>query len=147
MELCTETLIQWVKVQKQHAGAALESGAYPHGILIPPKFGGVWISDDDCTIISPQMYAEFVVPYNSRILKAFGGGTIHFCGNAEHQLENFLKIEGLTGINNFCMGNFKQISKMQELFRGKLALMVRDFSPLDFVAYYSESLKSCKAVR
>lgn len=45
-------------------------------------FGGVWLADDDCTQLSEEMYREFVVPYNSRILKAFVGGTIHFYGSA-----------------------------------------------------------------
>lgn len=138
MDFCTETLIEWIKVQKKHAGQSPEKGAFPHGIVLPDGFGGVWISDDDCTILSPDLYREFVVPYNSRVFKAFGGGTLHFCGSAEHQLENFLHTEGLTGINNFCMGNFRQIAKMQALFADKLALMVCDFTPLDSEAYYRE---------
>lgn len=39
------------------------------------------------------------------------------------------------GINNFCMGNFEQVAKMQELFEDKIALMVCDFAPLDFDKY------------
>jgi len=87
---------------------------------------------------------EFVVPYNSRIFKEFGGGTLHFCGSAEHQLENFLHIEGLTGVNNFCMGNFKQIYRMQELFKGRLALKVCDFAPLDISSYYEGLFSNLK---
>ncbi|GAA0181985.1 hypothetical protein SH2C18_44390 [Clostridium sediminicola] len=138
MEFCTEVFIQWVKVQKKHAGQQYNNGAFPHGIVLPEGFGGIWISDDDCTVISPELYKKFVVPYNSKIFKAFGGGTLHFCGTAEHQLENFLNTEGLTGINNFCMGNFSQVSKMQEMFKDKLALMICDFTPLDIEKYYTE---------
>jgi uroporphyrinogen-III decarboxylase len=144
MDFCTEVLIDWIKVQKKHAGQDLESGAWPHGIVLPEGFGGVWIADDDCTVISPELYKEFVVPYNSKVFKAFGGGTLHFCGSAEHQLENFLNTEGLKGINNFCMGNFNQIYKMQELYEDKLTIMVCDFVPLDIKEYYSELLKNLK---
>jgi uroporphyrinogen-III decarboxylase len=138
MELSTDILIEWVRIQKQHAGQALDSGAWPHGIYLPEGSGGVWMSDDDCTQLPADLYREFVVPYNSRVLKAFGGGTIHFCGTADHQLENFMATDGLTGINNFCMGNFEQVKKMQELFEDRIALMVCDFAPRDIDGYFKD---------
>jgi uroporphyrinogen decarboxylase len=140
MDLSTEVLIAWIRLQKQCAGQPECSGAFPHSILLPPGFGGVCISDDDCGLMSPRMYREFVVPYNSRVLKAFGGGTLHFCGRAEQQIENFLAMEGLTGVNNFCMGDFRQIRKMQDLFEDRLAIMVCDFTPLHIERYYAELL-------
>ena len=138
MDFCTEALIAWIKVQKQHAGQKLDGGAFPHCIALPEGFGGVWISDDDCTLLSAELYREFVVPYNSRVFEAFGGGTLHFCSTAEHQIENFQQTRGLTGINNFCMGNFRQIRLMQQAFGERLAIMVCDFSPLDMEAYYRD---------
>ncbi len=128
MDFCTTVLIDWVKVQKQHAGQPLESGAFPHFTVLPEGFGGVWISDDDCTIMSPHLYRQFVVPYNSRVFRAFGGGTLHYCGSAAHQLENFLATDGLTGINNWCMGDFAQVFRAQQLFEGRIALMLSDYT-------------------
>jgi hypothetical protein len=142
MEFATEVFIDWIKVQKKHAGQASDSGAFPHGIILPEGFGGIWLADDDCTIISPALYQEFVVPYNSKIFKAFGGGTLHFCGTAEHQIDNFLKTEGLTGINSFCMGNIKQLVMMQEKFKNKIALMACDFAPLDVEKYYHDLIEA-----
>ena len=127
-------------MQKQYASQPETSGAFPHAILLPEGFGGVCISDDDCGLMSPQMYREFVVPYNSRVFRAFGGGTLHFCGSAEHQIENFPATEGLTGINCFCMGDFHQIRRMQQMFDNRLALMVCDFTPLHIESYYRELL-------
>ncbi len=137
MDFCTDVLIDWINIQKKHAGQETDSGAWPHGIKLPKGSGGVWIADDDCTQLSAELYKEFVVPYNSKVLKAFGGGTIHFCGSARHQIDNFLETEGLTGVNNFCMGDFEQIFEMQEKFENKLALMVCDFSPLDVEKYFN----------
>jgi uroporphyrinogen-III decarboxylase len=144
MDFATEVLISWIRLQKQYAGQPETSGAFPHAILLPEGFGGVCISDDDCGLMSPQMYREFVVPYNSRVFRAFGGGTLHFCGSAEHQLENFLATEGLTGVNNFCMGDFHQIRRMQQMFDNRLALMVCDFTPLHIESYYRELLSDLK---
>ncbi|MEI7503654.1 MAG: uroporphyrinogen decarboxylase family protein [Paludibacter sp.] len=138
MDFCADVLIEWITIQKKHAGQELNSGAWPRGIILPKGFGGVWIADDDCTQISAEQYSEFVVPYNSKVLKAFGGGTIHFCGSARHQINNFLETEGLTGINNFCMGDFDQIKEMQEKFEDKLAVMVCDFNPLNAKEYYTQ---------
>ena len=104
----------------------------------------LWLCDDDCGAISAEHYWQFVVPYLSRIFRAFGGGTMHFCGTAEQQLENFLHIEGLVGINNFCMGNFRQIFRMQELYRDRLVLKVCDFTPLRIRPYYAELLSGLK---
>lgn len=144
MELCTEAFICWMKAQKQEIGTERGRVCFPHGIVLPEEFGTVWLSDDDCIAISPEHYREFVIPYNSKIFKEFGGGTLHFCGSAEHQLENFLKMEGLMGVNNFCMGNFRQIYRMQELFENRLALKVCDFTPLNIRRYYDELIGNLK---
>jgi uroporphyrinogen-III decarboxylase len=140
MDYATEVLIGWIRLQKQYAGQPENGGAFPHSILLPEGFGGVCISDDDCTVMSPRMYREFVVPYNSRVFKAFGGGTLHYCGSAKHQIDNFLATEGLTGINCFCMGDFHQILSMQQKFENRLTLMVCDFTPLHIESYYRELL-------
>lgn len=143
MEFATEVLIDWVKVQKEHAGLDMDKGAYPHGIFMPK--GGVAISDDDCTQIDESLYREFVVPYNSKVLKAFGGGSIHFCGSAMHQLEALASTEGLIAVNNFCMGNFEQIYRLQEILAPKkIALMACDFTPLDVEHYYESLLSGVK---
>ena len=138
MEFCTEAFIRWIKVQKQEIGPERGRRCFPHGIILPEQFGQVWLCDDDCGAISPVQYRKFVVPYNARIFKEFGGGTLHFCGSAEHQIENLAATEGLVGVNNFCMNNFRQICRMQEAFSGRIALKVCDFSPLGIESYYDE---------
>ena len=106
MEFCTEVFIRWIKAQKQVIGEERGRCCFPHGIILPEQFGKVWLCDDDCGAISPAQYREFVVPYNARVFREFGGGTLHFCGSAEHQIENLAATEGLVGVNNFCMSNF-----------------------------------------
>lgn len=137
MEFCTEVLIRWIKVQKAAAGQALDGGAMPLGILQPDGFG-VWISDDDCIAVSAEHYRRFVVPYNGRVLQEFGGGSIHFCGTAEHQIENLRDTPGLVSVNNCCMGNFRQIFRMQEAFKGKIVVMACEYAPLRIEEYYAE---------
>ena len=136
MDFCTTVLIDWVKVQKARAGA--RAGVFPHTILLPPEFGGVWISDDDSTIVSPALYREFVVPYNARVFTAFGGGSLHYCGSARHQLENFAATEGLVALNNWPMGDLAQVFEAQRVLGERVLLMVCDYTPLEYEAYFGD---------
>jgi hypothetical protein len=138
MDFCTTVLIDWVQLQKERAGAPADGGAFPHLVPLPDGIGGVWLSDDDSTVLSPRLYREFVVPYNSRILRAFGGGTLHYCGNGGHQLENYLATDGLVGVNVWCMGEFEQVFRAQEVFAGHVALMVCDYTPPEPEPYFAD---------
>ncbi len=140
MQLCTDVLINWVKVQKQHAGHSLTGDAYPHAIEMPSQFGGVAFADDDVTAMNAEQYQTFVVPYNEQLLNAFGGGSMHFCGSAEHQVEGVCAMKGLNALNNFCMGNFNQIRMIHEKMRGRGGLMACDFNASD-IAWHVENLK------
>ena len=86
------------------------------GVKVPDGFGGVWLSDDDSTIVSAEVFREFVVPYNSKVLKAFDGGCIHYCGNSTQNIENYCNTDGLTSVNNLHLDN---IEAAVELDRGK----------------------------
>ncbi len=105
MEKVTEALIQWVTYQKGLTGLPADGEAYPLGIRLPDGYGGAWMSDDDAVMFGPELYREFVAPYNSRFLQAFGGGCIHYCGTATQHIEAFLGTKGLTAINNLNLDN------------------------------------------
>lgn len=142
LAFCTEALIEWVTVQKKHAGHKQDGDAYPHAIYLPEGYGGVAFSDDDIVALSAPLYREFVVPCNERVLNAFGGGTIHFCGSAEHQIQNLSQTKHCTGINNFCMENFEQVRKLQAAFSSKGAVMACDFSAGDIDDYCKRMMRT-----
>lgn len=132
MDLVSDALIAWVKLQKVHMNKAWTDSEYILGVRMPDGKGGVWISDDDAVIFDPDSYREFVVPYNSKVLKAFGGGGIHLCGNGTQHIDSFLATEGLTCLHNFIMEDFKVAKVMKEaLSTKKIPLIVCDFSPSD----------------
>ena len=68
--------------------------------------------------IDADLYREFVVPYNSRILTAFGGGIIHYCGNATHHVDSFLATDGLKGINTFSLYDFDALGRTARARQG-----------------------------
>jgi uroporphyrinogen-III decarboxylase len=134
MDTITTGLIDWVRAQKAVIGE-------PNGYCISDQqvytgpHAGVWMSDDDAVLVSTDLYREFVVPYNSRILTAFGGGFVHYCGNATHHADNFLATEGLLGLNVFALHNLESLARLQRRVMDKLVLFVADFTPDDFGAY------------
>ncbi len=138
MDFCTTVLIDWLRLQKERAGAPADGGAFPHLVPLPDGVGGVWLSDDDSTVLSPRLYREFVVPYNGRVFAAFGGGTLHYCGDGGHQLENYLATDGLVGVNVWCMGEFEQVFRAQTVFGERVALMVCDYTPLEPEPYFAD---------
>lgn len=132
MEKVTEALIQWVKFQKKLTDTPLNGESYPLGVKMADGYGGAWISDDDAVIIGTEQYKEFVVPYNSKFLKAFDGGCIHYCGTATQHIDNYLNTEGLTCINNFNLDNLGEAAKIRNaLVKKGILYMACDFIPSD----------------
>lgn len=137
MDKVTEVLIQWVKKQKEVTGEALTE-CVGDQCVYTGRHAGVWLSDDDAVLISPKLYREFVVPYNSRILKAFGGGCLHYCGVANHQIDNFLHTEGLRAINNSVMCKFAPFRELKSKMEGRVVLLAGELVPMDYDEYFNQ---------
>lgn len=60
--------------------------------------GRVMLRDDSAMNLSPEMYLEFVRPYDQMIFDEFGGGAIHFCGRGDHYIERMSEMDGLSAI-------------------------------------------------
>jgi hypothetical protein len=145
MDKVTEALIRWVKYQKEIAETPLDKDSYPLGVRIPEGYGGAWLSDDDAVIIDAENYKKFVVPYNEKFLKAFGGGCIHYCGTATQHIENYCNTEGHTCVNNLHLDNIGEAVKMREALAKKgIPYMACDFIPNDrrLKTYYADLLEA-----
>lgn len=94
LDLITETTIAFTRRQKEAAGEAKDQIRH-FWYRVP---GGVRVVDDVAMNLSPGMYAEFARPYNERILAAFGGGYMHYCGHLLKTQEQRLETRGLRGI-------------------------------------------------
>ncbi len=141
MDKITEALILWVKKQKQVIGEPLNYCISDQQVYTG-RHAGVWFSDDDAVLISEKLYREFVVPYNSRILTAFGGGIIHYCGNGTHHADNFLNTKGLLGLNIYNLYNVPSFAKLKAKVENRLVMFACDFTPVEHAAYFEELLSS-----
>jgi len=134
MDMVTEALISWVRVQKELIG---EPDGYSNGLQgVWSPNGGVWLSDDDLVLIGPDLYEEFVVPRYSKIFTAFGGGHLHFCGDGSHQASNINAIAGLTAVNNSPMYNLEAFTRLAARLRPGLVVELQDVAPID-AGYYA----------
>lgn len=131
----TETFIKWVKVQKEHIGEPLDRSNGLQGVW-SPKGVGIWVSDDDLVSMNPELYEEFIVPANSQVFDAFGGGIVHFCGKGVHQITNLLNIRNIRAINNSPMGDYETFGKLVKGIGGKKSIIIQDAAPVDVENYY-----------
>jgi hypothetical protein len=95
LEKITETYIAFLRKWFELSPPKDELHAYFGNAHI----GTICIRDDSAMNLSPEMYEDFIMPYNSRALAALGKGAIHSCGRVEHFVPLFRKMPDLTGFN------------------------------------------------
>jgi len=95
LSLITETftafLKRWERIYPLHP--EINSYRFYHYL------GGILLRCDSAMNLSPDLYREFAVPYDTKLYERFGGGAMHFCGKGDHYIEELSKVPGLTGIN------------------------------------------------
>jgi len=133
--ILTEALIDWVKVQKEHIGEPLDQSNGLQGVW-SPKGVGIWLSEDDLVMASPDVFEQFAVPQISRIFEAFGGGSLHYCGRGTQHLSSFHKIKNLRVISNSPMGDFDSFAALHKQFGGQTTLHIQDIAPANVETYY-----------
>ena len=90
-------MLQVEEVYRAHTSDRLDPFANTqHGYNIP---GRLLIRNDSTILMSPDDYRNMVAPMDARLLKAVGGGSIHFCGNGEHLVESMLEIPDMKGLD------------------------------------------------
>jgi hypothetical protein len=71
---------------------------YNH-LIIPADLGGIKISEDTTTLLSPALIDEFARPHLHNMLDFFGGGYVHYCGKNDHLLNVLFEEPLIRGIN------------------------------------------------
>lgn len=97
LEMATELIIEFVQAQKDAAGQAEFIPCHLQHYL--PWGEGICVSEDLLSILSPDLYREFALPYLNALSDVFGGIFIHSCGNFTHNLKVLPEIRGLKGVN------------------------------------------------
>ena len=77
---------------------------FPKNDVMNPHWANLWhrgsimLRNDSAMNLSPDMYKEFVAPYDAELLSKYGGA-VHFCGRGDHYIETLTALPGLYGIN------------------------------------------------
>ena len=95
LEIVTETYIKfmraWTEVTPFREGGNVHWGLFHKG--------NIMVRDDSAMNVSPDMFNEFIRPYDQRLLDEFGGGAIHFCGRGDHYIAAMSEMEGVGAVN------------------------------------------------
>ncbi len=97
-----------------------------HEMWYVPREAGVRISDDTAALLSPNLYREFGVKYNSEISRAFGGVVVHSCGDVQNVVASMMEIEGLAGLD-FTIPQNPNWDAIRDAAAGKTALYLRHY--------------------
>ncbi|GEM_PF-592267 len=69
-----------------------------------PPDCGPWVSNDECGVMSPEMFVEFCLPELIELSNSFGGVGLHCCANAQHQFALFRRIPNFYAFNRVPTG-------------------------------------------
>jgi len=123
MEKVTAATIDYIREQLRRIKNLFTMG---HEMWYIPRDLGVRISDDTAALMSPNLYREFGVKYNSLISRAFGGIVVHSCGDVQNVVEPMMEIEGLRGLDLTIPQN-PNWEVIRKAAAGKTALNLRHY--------------------
>ncbi len=93
--LVCETYIAFLREWLRIVPAPIEGYSFHWGAL---QKGTLMLRSDSAMNFSPKMFDEFIKPHEQRLLDAFGGGGIHFCGRGDHYVESLSAMRGLSNV-------------------------------------------------
>ena len=107
--------------------------------------GGVGLYTTDpsagCSVISPQMYRDFVKPYQQEVVDYFKERktwiTFHICGYLDPIMEDIVS----TGVDGVSMDERSSLKKMFQISRGK-AVVIGNIAPLLFADGTKEDIET-----
>jgi hypothetical protein len=123
MDKVTEATIAYIREQLGRIKNLFTMG---HEMLYIPKEIGVRISDDTAALMSPNLYREFGVKYNSMISRAFGGIVVHSCGDVQNVVEQMMEVEGIRGLD-LTIPQTPNWEVIRRAAAGKTALNLRHY--------------------
>jgi hypothetical protein len=95
LEIVTETYVRfmraWLEIVPFGRGFNAHWGLWHKG--------NIMLRDDSAMNLSPNMFDEFIRPYDQRLLDEFGGGAIHFCGKGDHYIERLSQMDKVYAIH------------------------------------------------
>ncbi len=94
LQFSTDLYLAVIHHHKQLMAEPMDTGySFSYRIV-----GGGRASDDSAVMMSGQMYAEFVKPYNAQAYAGTQGGMLHFCGKGDQFFDHMATTPAVTAI-------------------------------------------------
>ena len=116
-----------------HGGHSARMGMWAPGPAIT-------LQNDISTLVSPKMYRDRVLPWDRKIVSQFDYTEFHMHGTEHHQIDNLLKLDGLTAIE-LTMEHTIGGPSLDEMLHA--ARRILNAKPLLLVALDLESAQRC----
>jgi len=100
---------------------------------------GLWLSEDDIGIISPEMFKKWVLPSLERLSAEFGGLFMHCCAAADHQHQNLLSVSGFRGINRLTEYSAMGMGPALQDFAGHLPIISNPITEAESLLWLDEA--------
>jgi hypothetical protein len=123
LALLNETYVKFMREWDAIVGTNDKDWA-PHWSMI--HRGKIMIRTDSGMNLSPEIYDEFIRPYDQALLDEFGGGGVHFCGRGSHYIESCCGMKGMYAI---AMSQ-PHLNEMETIYRNTVdkGIMLQSFS-------------------
>ena len=96
LELMTQTYIAFMKEWDAVVGSNGKDWSGHWGLM---HRGKTMLRTDTGMNLSPEIYDEFIRPYDQRVLDELGGGAVHFCGRGSHYIASTCSMDQMYAIN------------------------------------------------
>ncbi len=119
LSLATEVQIQALREILNAVGDINRLTSIDFDPIWAPEGRKGFVSDDVCASLSPGMFREFSLPYNSRIFQLWRGGRLHNCG-PHPAIDLYLHHNPeINGLNCSFKYTKPDLPKIKRAFRGK----------------------------
>ena len=92
LKLMAEAQIGFARFLQQYTTESSDGFSHQHAVSIK---GNILIRNDSAIMISPEMYANQVAPYDELVLKELGGGGVHSCGKIDFNIPSIFELNSL----------------------------------------------------
>ena len=95
LDILTDTYARFMKVWDTVVGTNGKSWAAHWGMM---HRGRIMLRTDSGMNLSPEIYDQFIRPYDQRLLNELGGGAVHFCGRGSHYIASTCSMDQMYAI-------------------------------------------------
>lgn len=96
LEILTETYVRFMREWDAVVGTDDKPWSGHWSMM---QKGKIMIRTDSGMNLSPEMYDEFIRPYDQRLLTGLSGGAVHFCGRGDHYIDSCCSMDGMHAIS------------------------------------------------